>query len=370
MQPARIIANPGPEYQSVNRHWQGIPGIECAANGRLWAAWYSGGVEEGPGNYVVLVTSADAGATWSGPVLVIDPGAPRRAFDPCLWHDPRGWLWLFWAESTGLYDGRAGVWAMCAADATGARPEFFAPQRLANGIMMNKPTVLSSGEWLLPIAVWSHRTPVPELARERFSSVYGSPDQGATWVRRGTADVPARSFDEHMVIERRDGSLWMLVRTKTGIGESLSTDRGLTWSPGRPTTIWGPDSRFYIRRLRSGRLLLVNHDPQGQPDQRVRRNLTAWLSEDDGTTWIGGLRLDDRANVSYPDGIETGDGRQYIIYDRNRGDRPNVARGGGADGEILLAVFTEQDVLARTCVSPGSQLRRIVNRLAPLAGRI
>jgi len=64
---ARLITDPGPEYASAARLWQGIPGLERAANGRLWAVWYTGGEGEGIGNYVVLHTSADDGVTWSGP---------------------------------------------------------------------------------------------------------------------------------------------------------------------------------------------------------------------------------------------------------------------------------------------------------------
>ena len=78
---------PGPNYADSTRIFQGIPGIERAANGRLWALWYAGGPDEpgeGPGNYVVLVTSGDDGKTWSGPKLVIDPPGPVRAYDPCL----------------------------------------------------------------------------------------------------------------------------------------------------------------------------------------------------------------------------------------------------------------------------------------------
>jgi hypothetical protein len=57
---------PGPEYADDTRLFQGIPGIERAANGRLWALWYAGGKGEGPENYAVLVTSGDDGKTWSG----------------------------------------------------------------------------------------------------------------------------------------------------------------------------------------------------------------------------------------------------------------------------------------------------------------
>jgi Neuraminidase (sialidase) len=68
-----IHFSPGPEYSSASRAWQGIPTIECARNGRLWAAWYSGGAGEGPENYVVLETRDDGGATWSSPQLVDQP---------------------------------------------------------------------------------------------------------------------------------------------------------------------------------------------------------------------------------------------------------------------------------------------------------
>jgi len=52
LQPPPILTVPCPEYDSSTRQWQGIPGIERAPNGRLWAVWYSGGEGEGPDNYV------------------------------------------------------------------------------------------------------------------------------------------------------------------------------------------------------------------------------------------------------------------------------------------------------------------------------
>lgn len=352
LQPATIHTRPGAAYNSHARRWQGIPGIERARNGRLWATWYSGGQGEGPDNYVVLVTSEADGlrapVAFSEPMLVVEPEPGVRAYDPCLWHDPMGRLWLFWAQSEGMWDGRGGVWCIHCDNAEGAQPEWSAPQRLANGVMMNKPTVLSTGKWLLPTAVWEffkpHRT---DLAAERRSNVTCSTDQGRTWRLLGGADVPERQFDEHMVVERRDGSLWMLVRTGYGIGESASLDGGRTWSPGKPTALGGPGSRFFVRRMRSGRLLLVNHHRF-----RGRNNLTAMLSEDDGRNWRGGLLLDGRDDVSYPDGVETEDGRIIVIYDRER----QRAR------EILMAAFTEEDILLGEIASEGAQLRVVVNR--------
>jgi hypothetical protein len=355
LQPAQLDQDPGPEYADDRRSWQGIPGIEIAPGGRLWATWYSGGSGEGPGNYVLLVTSGDSGRAWSAPRLVArhpDPGC--RCYDPCLWRDPPGRLWLFWAQSQGWHDGRAGVWATRCADPDSERPRWSPPRRLCHGVMMNKPLALSTGEWCLPAAVWGSVEPYrPELAGERFSNLVVSTDQGERWNRRGGADVPNRAFDEHMVIERGDGSLWMLVRRRDGIGQAVSADRGATWEAAPDPVLAGPNARFFIRRLRSGRLVLVNH---ARAD--ARSHLTAWLSEDDGRSWIGGLLLDERAGVSYPDGAQDPDGTLYVVYDYNRGDRWSLGR----DREILLAIIQEDDILRGRAAPAASRLRVRVNQ--------
>jgi hypothetical protein len=343
--------------------WQGIPAIERAANGRLWATWYSGGPTEGQWNYVLLYTSDDDGASWTQ-VLVVDPPGEVRAFDPCLWCDPLGCLWVFWAQGYGgddptdpevssIWDGRAGVWAMKTDTPGQANPKWSPPRRLCNGIMMNKPTVTTTGAWLLPAAVWRH-TPSPvhgfNLPEEAGANVVGSRDYGGAWTRYGGATPPEPSFDEHMVVERGDGSLWMLLRTESGIGESVSTDGGRTWSAGSAAAFAPlPSARFFLRRLKSGRLLLVRHDP---PDHKTRSHLKAFLSRDDGASWQGGLMIDERAGVSYPDGVETDDGRTYLIYDFDRYKAK----------EIYMAVFTEADVMAGAFSSPGSRARVLINK--------
>ena len=358
LEPVEPIIKPGKVYGSLARKWQGIPSIERTKKGRLWVTFYSGGEGEGPQNYVVLKYSDDEGETWSEPVLVIDPPGNVRAFDPCIWHDPSGRLWLFWAQSNGLYDGRIGVWSMICNDPDAENVQWSKPRRIANGIMMNKPLVLSTGEWLMPCALWDYENEKlsflkkngyiqHDIKEEKFSNVYCSSDQGENFYLLGKADVPDRSFDEHHIIERIDGSLWMLVRTFYGIGESISFDKGKTWNKGKPTNIGGPSSRFFIRRLYSGNLLLVNHY-----NFTGRNNLTAMISKDDGKTWEGFLLLDERDNVSYPDGVQAEDGRIFVVYDRER---------YGAK-EILMAVFTEEDVISGKCVTEKARLKVLVDK--------
>ena len=64
----------GPEYSDSTRLFQGIPGIERAANGRLWATWYGGGVGETEHNYVMLAAgSGCSGRRRADPVQACGP---------------------------------------------------------------------------------------------------------------------------------------------------------------------------------------------------------------------------------------------------------------------------------------------------------
>ncbi len=360
-----VNTQPLPKHMTASRLFQGIPGIEVTPKGRLWATWYSGGLTEGPNNFAVLVTSTDGGNTWSDAVAVVDPPGHNRAFDPTLWIGPDGVLRWFWAQTWSPRDGIVtngidGVWMSECSDLESGLPEWSEPVRIANGIMMNKPVVLSDGTWAFPTAIWKGNlggvAAPSHLGRECYSNITVSTDGGKTFYLRGGADIPNRCFDEHHIVELKDKRLWILTRANYGIGESFSTDMGWNWSPGQDSGISGPNSRFYIRRLKSGRLILINHKHETpsnwqQQTWRCRNNLTAFISDDDGKTWSDGLLLDERDGVSYPDGCQDADGNIIIIYDYER----------TKEGDILMAKFTEEDVLAGKLVSPESKLKMLIN---------
>lgn len=376
--PVQPNFSPGPEYADSRRVFQGIPSIERAPGGRLWAAWYSGGQGESPLNYVILATSTDDGASWSKPLLAIDPPGRVRACDPNVWLDPLNRLWLFWTQMHTLHDGRWGVWSIVADDPDREHPSWSAPRRLSDGIMLNKPTVLRNGEWLFPIShlpakvMENEKRMLPQFLQNNLrglvsdtdekaindragACVYASGDRGATLARRGCARAPDKcsTHNEHMVLERDDGSLLMLVRTSYGIGSSISGDGGMTWSPVVETGFPHPSSRFFVRRLASGSILLVKHGPlhstPGEP-KPARDRLTAYVSADQGSSWQGGLMLEER-ECTYPDGTQAPDGTIYIIYDHGR----------RKEKMILMARFKEQDIMAGKLVSPRSRLRIVVS---------
>lgn len=110
-----------------------VIGMDRTPQGRIWACWDGGGDDES--GFFVAATSDDGRATWSRPRLVIDPTDPpgpvkRRTLVGNFWTDPSGTLWLFFDQSTGYFDGRAGVWATSCGNPDADAPQWSAPRRL------------------------------------------------------------------------------------------------------------------------------------------------------------------------------------------------------------------------------------------------
>ena len=357
-----VIMNPGAEFQDEARSGAMIIGMDRTAKGRIWGCWT--GTGDKPDGYFLLATSDDDGATWSKPRVAV--GARMEAAQKVsgalvgnLWTDPKGRLWLFFDQQLGDPQKRITNWFMRCDDPDAAEPVWSTPVMFAEGCTLNKPTVLKDGSWLLPVSDWHQKT----------CRVFASTDEGASWKQRGSLQFPDWEFDEHMMVELKSGAgvppaaktnpgetpgphLWMLARTKGQPHESFSKDGGKTWStPKQAATVQNVNARFFLRRLKSGRILLVKN---GSPAERLqkRTHMSAWLSDDEGQTWKGGLLLDERNAVSYPDGFEAPDGLIHILYDWNR----------HSDAEILMAKFREEDVLAGKIVSKDAKLLMLANK--------
>ncbi len=365
-------------FYSYNRTWQLVPTIERTQNGRLFCTFYSGVESETLGNYCVLLKSDDDGITWSEPIAAAYDGEMHRCFDPIVWVDPLQRLWFTW--SRGHEDGVYGV--ICDnpdADELVWSQEFY----IGRNVMMNKPTVLSSGEWLFPIAIWNYwyiydtlkqKRAYYELYREEYFSnkdnlsganVYVTVDNGKTFkMLGGCRNIQSRSCDEHIVYEKDNGVLVMYIRVNDGIARSFSYDRGKTWTDSFKF-LDGPASRFCVKKLKSGRVLLINHY-----EFKNRDNLTALLSEDDGETFKYKLLLDERSEISYPSVAEGDDGNLYIIYDHERGGyRSSLEEAQKCAREILLAKINESDIISGKLESKGSYLKHIISKLGEYKGK-
>ena len=359
--PPEINTSPLPEYDYTTQHYVMSLTIERTVKGRIWAAWI--GECDCPSSFLMAATSDDNGETWSKPRLVIDGRSsslpmPRTVIIGNFWTDPSGKLWLFFDQTMNHFDGRGGFWAIVCENPDDEDPVWSEPKRLWHGAMLCKPVILSSGEWLLPSYLLQNdgfgpfKGIFPELDPYRGVNVLVSNDQGKNWELRGIRSFPEPDWHEAMIVEKKDGQLWMMTRTRKGIMESFSDDKGFTWSEPAFTAanIQHPNSRFFFRRLASGRLLMIKNG-RLLNEHNGRNQFSAWLSDDDGKTWKGGLVFEDRDKVTYPDGFQSPDGTIYITYDHNRGP-----------GEITLARFTEDDILSGKIVSPQSKLKMIIAR--------
>ena len=350
--PVKVDVNPLPRYSVDSLDFAMMcGGVAHTSGGRLWTFWTAGG-DSGKA-FTVLMHSDDEGSSWSDVDVVLDAHEPDRdckTMGGCLWTDPEGRLWAFYGQSLSYFDGRSGTWYIRCDNPDSDRPVWSDPVRIWHGSATNTPIVLRNGKWLLPVTLGDGSGKFPELDAFRGADVLISSDRGKTWKYSGGVRFPHPDYNEHSIVELSDGRVWMTARTSEGIWQSFSSDEGRNWTV--PSKYLNHNrSRHLIMKLESGRLMLVKHgDPDENPGKRVR--LTAYVSDDDGRSWNGGLVLDERKNAAYPYGCQAADGMIYIVYDRNRDNY----------GEILMARISEKSI-AGSCPQPEYDLKMIVAKV-------
>ncbi len=353
---ARLLYRPADSLYNDehSRRYQGCSTIAATKGGRLYIAWYSGGIcEPHIDNFNLVMYSDDKGESWQ--LLLVIPGSREfgiHALDIQLWTAPDGRLFVYWVQNKARpaikgdgpkNSGEEAVWpnqpkiindgwifddfahsewcAICD-DPDADEPVFSIPRRFDQGFLRCKPTVTKTGRWI-------------NFNYDQLTDRYGysfSDDKGATWQRRYGGKKIDTYFDECMAYQLSDGSIRMLARCKLKSGElaeSWSHDDGLTWTDAKLSGIDSPDTRFWIGWTPKGNLLMINND-----DREKRRNLTAYLSLDEGKTWAYKKLIDPRMWVDYPD-VDFIGGTAYLTYDRER---------TGAK-EILLTSFTDDDIM-------------------------
>ncbi|MBM4083469.1 MAG: exo-alpha-sialidase [Planctomycetes bacterium] len=368
----KLIFDPMPAYGQKYLPFAMASSMEATPKGRLWTCWAGG--QDGPNAYLLASYSDDQGKSWRDPVFVIDPQAHGLKMGTRLgsfWCDPKGRLWLFFHQSVGMFDGSCSNWYVRCDDPDTEKPVWSEPTYIGFGASLNKPIVRRNGEWILPVSLWERwHIDKPfadcyhELDAVRGANVFVSDDEGGHWRYRGGIIFEGSCFNEHSVVELLDGRLWMLSRGMKAALQSFSDDGGKTWKP-QSTAFPHVNSKSVIRRLQSGSMLVIRHGQDMTKATPKRKELTAFLTTDEGKTWSGGLLLDERTGVSYPDIAQAPNREICVHYDRNR----------GSDAEILFARFREDDLKAGKLVSAGASLKNIVksrllgmNRGGPDAG--
>jgi predicted neuraminidase len=167
----------------------------------------------------------------------------------------------------------------------------------------NPPVTLKDGTLMLPMSV--------SIKGGEGGGLWKLESDGDTWIPLGIM----KHGEQLSVIERDNGDLFALARSRPYIQASESSDRGATWSKTKKTELRCPDSGTVMIRLKSGRVVLAHNDNNGED----RSTLALQVSEDEGRTWKYHRILDMDmdlvgAEFSYPCLVQASDGMIHVSY--------------------------------------------------------
>ena len=302
--------------------------------------------------YVGSLTSHDHGRTWSDPQQEFAvSGETAHAMQVLL--DRRGELQVYYlvirrgGRKLGV-DLFLDLWQATTRD---GRQAWNTPKLAHAGAIgaLRGIVQMTSGRIVIPFSTaHPERKAGPPVGNFYTTAIY-SDDDGATW-QASSSQLTAPCTEgynggnygavEPTIVEKQDGTLWMLIRTQTGrMYESTSAD-GREWSEAKPSVFYGSNSPAMLRRLDDGRLLVVWNNAQvgprheGQGVYGGRDALHAAISDDDGKTWRGyrevyrdptrhgaGPELRNDRGTAYPDAVQAADGAIVLVTGQGEGRR-------------------------------------------------
>jgi hypothetical protein len=302
---------------------------------------------------VSVIRSRDGGLAWSDPqVAYALPGKAYYAIQ--VLESADGALHAvthLLGEGTGGYRGR--LYEVYHAKRAKESTAWSAPQRIVPGYVGSIRGFIQisrSGRLLLAVARAipdREKAPVngPDFGwNDTF--VYFSDDQGASWrqspdqltLELKSANTTRYGAIEPVLLELRDGRVWMLVRDRGGrLWQSFSAN-GERWSPLERSPFISSDSPAALLRLRDGRIVLFTNGCQNWSDPRSyamggREVLHAAISADEGKTWRGFREVlhepivttrGDRG-TAYASAVENGAGRIVVVSGQGEGKRAILA---------------------------------------------
>lgn len=304
----------------VLKHFEEMPRALTLPDGSLIALFIS---HDGPGvpaakdeQQVRARYSLDNGDSWSEEKVLFT--LPKEAGGFGYWVgmvDQEGEIHLFMLNDRGsgailpLPEGKKGpqitihtpldIWHV---HSVGKMTDWGTPKRIWAGRAGDLQSViqLKNGRIVLPFSYLTDRSWSNRGSGQEHFTYYGqfncgvlySDDGGNTWVtspdtlKTPVLDLSSYGPIEPVVIERADGSVWMLLRTQMGMFyESFSTD-GARWSRPKPSGLLSSDAPAGLLRLKNGELLLLLNSCQRFPYGNGGRHvLHAAISKDEGKTW-------------------------------------------------------------------------------------
>lgn len=288
--------------------------------------------------------SGDEGATWTSSPLFSEPAKFNVSSERALLRTREGVIISSWMNSAerkqpdGWRWGEKGVnWRefilpTYTARSTDDGRTWEAPVKLSDPwcgcihsmIQMKSGRIVLVGQEIIP--AWRHAT-----------VMFVSDDLGQSWQRGDVIDYGVGAHDhagsiEGSVIERKDGSLYLLLRTESGfLWEATSAD-GLKWEGLRQSSIVSVTCCPQMARLADGRIALLWNAPprHNRSNGTSRAELSLAFSDDEARTWsppvIVAANYGPGGRVSYP-----------YLYERRPGELWITTMQGGLRMKINTA---------------------------------
>lgn len=274
--------------------------------------------------------STDEGRTWSSTPLFAQPAKFNVSNERALLRTREGVIISAWMNGAERKEPKGWHWGEPGVDWKAFVLPTYSCRSTDDGKTWEKPVLLSTpwcgcihsmiqmksgrivlvGQEIIP--QWRHAT-----------VMWASDDLGKSWQRGDMLDYGVGTHDhagslEGSVIERKDGSLYLLLRTESGfLWEATSRD-GLKWTGLNQTNIASVTCCPQMARLSDGRIaLLWNAPPRHDPKSGSSRvELSLAFSDDEAATWskpvIVAANYVPGGRVSYPYLYERKPGELWI----------------------------------------------------------
>lgn len=292
---------------------EGVPAHHCstlaeAANGDLLVLWYGGSFESADDQALFLSRRRKGERSWDPPQALIQDSLQPPG-NAVIFRDGLDRIWIVWGRMESARPIRRGSgWSECRLmyristdhGRTWSEDRVFHDE--LGALPRNVPIRLRDGTLLLPLS--------GRLDGQSGSFFFITRDHGATWERSSVI----AGGSQPTVVEREDGTLLALMRSRPRSLQSESRDGGRTWSPAVPSQLRNPGAGVAMTALEGGRIVAVFND-----SETGRSPLSVARSRDGGRTWEEPLHLESNpGEYSYPSVVQTSDGRIHVSYTYRR----------------------------------------------------
>lgn len=296
--------------------------------------WMGVSCDAGTENATLEVYKSSDVENWGAPVVSVSE-AGKSVIGGYLFLTADGKLQLYYTLSSGVYDGEGVIYMQTCQDPVAAPSVWGERVKVGVGCVSASPVAMPDGGLCLPAALWgpscideASRSAHPELDSRRGAFAYISRDGGATWTAGPVVNVPERQFANYnnpRVYASPDGTLNLVSRSCDSgfLYKASSADGGASWTlPDK--FMQNPHQEFALTRLDDGRLILVKNFKLDVRQFFCDRELYAYISEDEGESWYGGICLTKEAFVGHPVVSQNKAGEIFIACRKHNQDTSAV----------------------------------------------